>query len=180
MTSIDIFVLAVLVVGLITGACRGFIRQTCAVVGLVAGLLVARALYTVVGEELASQTGTSVTLAQTISFVVIWALIPGVLMLAGSMLTKALDAIALGGINRLLGACMGVVLHLLILGLLVKVVEYADPANRFLSHSAKQASLFYYPLNELAEMFFPVIREIYEHANGDVISSQKPSLPITI
>lgn len=177
MTGIDIFVLIVLAIGLARGASRGLIRQICAVVGLVAGLLVARALYAVVGEELASQIGTSVTLTQIVSFVIIWAVIPGVLMLAGSVLTKTLDAISLGSINRLLGALAGVVLHLLVLGLLVRVVEYVDPENQLISLPTKQSSLFYYPLGELTGVFFPVVREIYERANGEVADALAPMLP---
>ena len=116
MATVDIFILVILAIGLISGLAKGFIRQACALVGLVAGLLVARALYAMAGEQLAAHIGTSVSVAQIISFIVIWAVVPMLLMLAGGALTRALEAIHLGGLNRLLGALAGVAINLLLLG----------------------------------------------------------------
>lgn len=66
MAIIDIIILTGLGIGLVSGMIKGLVKQTCAVVGLVAGLLVARALYGAMGEQLASHIGTSVTVAQII------------------------------------------------------------------------------------------------------------------
>ena len=63
MTAIDIFILVILGIGLVSGLTKGFIKQACTLIGLVAGLLVARALYTMVGEQLAPHIGTSVSVA---------------------------------------------------------------------------------------------------------------------
>ena len=54
--------IAIVGLGAVVGFSKGFIRQLASVVGLVAGLLVARALYASVGEKLAMETGTSLTL----------------------------------------------------------------------------------------------------------------------
>lgn len=162
MTTIDIFILVILGLGLISGLAKGFIKQVCTLVGLVAGLLVARALYTMVGEQLAPHIGTSVSVAQIISFIVIWAIIPALLMLAGAALTRALEIVHLGAVNRLLGGIAGMALHLLFLGILVKVVEYVDPEEKLLSHQTKEESVFYHPVEETAGMFFPAIKEVTE------------------
>ena len=84
METIDIFIVVVLGIGLVSGLAKGFIKQACGLVGLIAGLLVARALYAAVGEQLAPHIGTSVSVAQIISFIIIWAVIPALLMLAGA------------------------------------------------------------------------------------------------
>ena len=89
METIDIFIVVVLGIGLVSGLAKGFIKQACGLVGLIAGLLVARALYAAVGEQLAPHIGTSVSVAQIISFIIIWAVIPALLMLAGAALTRA-------------------------------------------------------------------------------------------
>ena len=83
MVVTDIVILIVIGAGIVMGLMRGLIKQACAVVGLIAGLLVARALYGMVGEQLAPHIGTSVSVAQIISFVVIWAVVPTILMVAG-------------------------------------------------------------------------------------------------
>lgn len=162
MATVDIFILVILAIGLISGLAKGFIRQACALVGLVAGLLVARALYAMAGEQLAAHIGTSVSVAQIISFIVIWAVVPMLLMLAGGALTRALEAIHLGGLNRLLGALAGVAINLLLLGILIRVVEYVDPEEKMLPAETRQESRFYGPVKEVAGVFFPAIKEVTE------------------
>ena len=162
METIDIFIVVVLGIGLVSGLAKGFIEQACGLVGLIAGLLVARALYAAVGEQLAPHIGTSVSVAQIISFIIIWAVIPALLMLAGAALTRALEAAHLGIVNRMLGAVTGMVLHLLFLGVLIKVVEYIDPDEKMLTPEVKEQSVFYHPVGETAGLFFPAIKQVTE------------------
>ena len=52
MTTIDIIILVVIGVGVIQGLMKGFVKQLASIVGLIAGLLVARALFASVAEKL--------------------------------------------------------------------------------------------------------------------------------
>lgn len=160
MTAIDIVILIIIGAGIVIGMMRGLIKQACAVVGLIAGLLVARGLYTMVGEQLAPHIGTSVSVAQIISFVVIWAVVPTILMVAGMALTKVLEAASLGIVNRLLGAVLGALLNVLFLGMLFKVIEYIDPGQKLIREETKEESAFYNPVKETAGLFFPVIEKV--------------------
>ena len=99
--------IAIVGLGAVVGFSKGFIRQLASVVGLVAGLLVARALYASVGEKLAMETGTSLTFARGLAFLLIWLVVPVGLSLAATLLTKAVDSIHLGFVNRWLGAGLG-------------------------------------------------------------------------
>ena len=85
-----------------------------------------------------------------------------VLMLAGAALTRALEAAHLGIVNRMLGAVTGMVLHLLFLGVLIKVVEYIDPDEKMLTPEVKEQSVFYHPVGETAGLFFPAIKQVTE------------------
>lgn len=160
MAVTDIVILIVIGAGIVMGLMRGLIKQACAVVGLIAGLLVARALYGMVGEQLAPHIGTSVSVAQIISFVVIWAVVPTILMIAGMALTKVLEVAHLGIVNRLLGAVLGALLHVLFLGMLFKVIEYMDPDEKLIREKTKEESVFYNPVKETTGLFFPVIEKI--------------------
>ena len=128
---------------------------------LIAGLLVARALYAAVGEQLAPHIGTSVSVAQIISFIIIWAVIPALLMLAGAALTRALEAAHLGIVNRMLGAVTGMVLHLLFLGVLIKWWSTSTD-EKMLTPEVKEQSVFYHPVGETAGLFFPAIKQVTE------------------
>lgn len=159
----DLIILVILGIGLVTGLVRGLVKQACATVGLVAGLLVARALYAVMGEHLAPHIGTSATVAGIISFIVIWAVVPVILMLAGEILTRTLEAVNLGLVNRLLGAAVGVLLYALLLGLVFKVVDAVDPHEKLISQETKDKSVFYYPVSDITGLFFPVIKKVSQH-----------------
>ena len=58
MATIDIIILAMIGVGVIMGLIKGFVKQMASIVGLIAGLLMARALFGIVAERLARFLGT--------------------------------------------------------------------------------------------------------------------------
>ena len=72
MEVIDIIILMLIGVGVIQGLMKGSIKQLAAIVGFVAGLLLARALFGTVAEHLAPALRTSITIAQILSFILIW------------------------------------------------------------------------------------------------------------
>lgn len=162
MNTIDIIILVLLGVGLILGLMKGFLKQLASIIGLVAGLLVARALFVMAGEKLAPELGTSVTVAQVISFIAIWVAVPLILHIVASMLTKALDVIHLGWINRLLGGVLGVLISLLWIGLAIHVIQYIDTNNALISQTKKEASLLYYPAEQVTGLFFPAMKQVTE------------------
>lgn len=162
MVTIDIIILIIIGIGLVLGMVRGFLKQACATVGLIVGLLVARALFGVVGEQLAPHIGMSVSVAQIISFIVIWAVVPVLLMLAGEALTKVLEAVHLGSVNRLLGGITGAILNILFIGLFIQILEYIDPKEKLISRETKEESVFYHPVGEVTGIFFPAIKQVTE------------------
>ena len=107
MTVLDWIIVAIISIGAILGFTKGFIRQLASIVGLVVGLLVARALFASVGEKLAEELGTSLTFAQVVAFILIWLLVPLVFLLLASALTRVIEIVHLGFVNRILGAALG-------------------------------------------------------------------------
>ena len=93
MHVIDIIILVLIGIGVIQGLMKGSIKQLAQIVGFVAGLLLARGLFSTVAEQLAPALGTSITIAQILSFILIWVAVPIGCSLIASVLTKALDVI---------------------------------------------------------------------------------------
>lgn len=100
MATIDWVIIILLALGAASGFMKGFFKQLAAVVGLIAGLLVARALFAGLGEQLAVAVGTSVTFGQILAFLLIGLIVPLGLSLLASALTKIVDMAGLGFINR--------------------------------------------------------------------------------
>lgn len=162
MTTIDIIILGFVAVGVILGLMKGFVKQLAAIVGLVAGLLVARALFATVAERLAPALDTSITIAQILAFVLIWVAVPLGFTLVASLLTKALDAMRLGWLNRWLGSGLGALKYMLLVGVAIHVLEYVDPKGEIVSGTTKQESVLYYPMRDLTSALFPMIRTATE------------------
>ena len=80
--------------------------------------------------------------------------------MVSSVLTKALDAINLGWINRLLGGLLGAVKIMLLIGLAIHVFEYLDPKSEIISETKKEASALYNPVKEFTDVFFPVLKDM--------------------
>ena len=162
MQVIDIIILILVLAGAIVGFRKGFIKQLASLVGLVVGLLAAKALYGVVGDQLIG-TVTSNTLA----FFLIWIVVPIVFTLVASLLTKALEIICLGWINRLLGAALGAVKWLLFISLAICAIEFIDSDNKIIEKNTKESSALYYPVRELVGLLMPAVQDFTKDILND-------------
>ena len=160
MTTIDIIILIALGAGVIIGFMKGFIRQLASILGLIVGLLAAKALYTSLAVKLCPTVIDSMTVAQILAFVIIWIAVPLIFTLVASVLTKAMEAVSLGWLNRLLGAGLGALKYLLLVSLVVCVIQFIDTDSQLISQTKKEESLLYYPMERFAGMFFPAAKEV--------------------
>lgn len=169
MTTLDIILLVLIGTGAVLGFAKGFLRQLAGLLGLIVGLLAAKALYATVADEVFSQVTDDAGLARGLAFVAIWLLVPLLFLLVASLLTRAMEAVSLGWLNRLLGAALGGLLHALVLSLLVCVLEVVDTDDVLLSRSQKRQSVLYDRLKPLAGLFLPAAqeftRQIYNEIN---------------
>lgn len=162
MATIDWVIIILLALGAVSGFMKGFFKQLAAVVGLIAGLLVARALFVGLGEQLAVAVGTSVTFGQILAFLLIGLIVPLVLSLLASALTKIVDMTGLGFINRLLGAVLGVIKYALVISLVIHFIDFADSKDNLIHSTTKGSSLLYYPIKDFSAFFYPVVKTVTE------------------
>lgn len=159
MTTIDIIILIALGAGVIVGFMKGFIRQLASILGLIVGLLAAKA-YTSLAVKLCPTVTDSMTVAQILAFVIIWIAVPLIFTLVASVLTKALEAVSLGWLNRMLGAGLGALKYLLLVSLVICVIQFIDSDSQLISQTKKEQSLLYYPMESFAGIFFPAAKEV--------------------
>ena len=160
MEVIDIIILIAFLTGALLGAIKGFIRQLASLLGLVVGLLAAKMLYGVVAERYFSYLTDSLTVAQILAFIAIWIAVPLAFTLVAAALTKAMEVIHLGWLNRWLGAGLGALKALLLTGIVVGAIEFIDSDCQLIHRTKKEASLFYYPIDRLADIFMPVAGQV--------------------
>lgn len=107
MNALDILILAVVLVGFVKGLMCGFFRQVVSIVGFLAGLWVAFMLYSALGDWIAPYIGSDVSVGRALAFILLWIGVPVGLSLLAYMLTKAVETVKLGGLNRLGGSFVG-------------------------------------------------------------------------
>ena len=90
MTVIDIILLVFIGIGTVWGMMKGFIRQLSSLVGLIVGLLVARALFAEVGGWITQYFGILPTIACVLAFFMLWIIVPLLFSLFASFLSKTL------------------------------------------------------------------------------------------
>lgn len=160
LSVLDWIIIAIIALGVVFGFMKGAVKQAATIVGLIAGLLLARALFSQLGEKLAVELGTTVSVAQVIAFFMIWILVPVVFLILASMLTKALEIVHLGTVNRLLGALLGALKYAFIVSLAISFLEYIDSKDELINRTVKQSSLLYYPVKELSGLFIPTLKNV--------------------
>lgn len=146
--------------GAILGFSKGALRQVATLIGLVAGLLLARALYATVGERMALELGTSATVAQIIAFFLIWMLVPVALLWVASVISRVMEIVNLGILNRLAGAIVGAIKYALLVSMVIHFIEFIDTKDELIQRTVKQASLLYYPMEDMGNVFIPTIKDM--------------------
>ena len=96
MTTLDTIILIILGLGVLLGLVKGALKQLAGLLGLVVGLLAAKALYATVAEEVFGRVTDNMTVAQMLSFLAIWVVVPLLFWMVACVLTKAMDAVCLG------------------------------------------------------------------------------------
>lgn len=160
MGTLDIILVLVFLVGAVIGFSKGLIKQLASLLGLIIGLVAAKALYAPLADKLCPTVTDNMTAAQILAFVLIWIAVPMAFALVASLLSRALEVVSLGCVNRWLGSGFGALKYVVLASLMICVIEFVDANNQLISQKAKQESIFYYPVGKLAGIFVPVAKHV--------------------
>ena len=130
MTTLDYLLGAALLWAAFKGWQGGLFRQLASIGGVLAGLVVARMLYAMVGDWIAPELGAPQTVARVLAFILIWVGVPMALSVVAFLLTKTAEGLCLGGVNRLAGAGVGVLKYCIVLSCLLHLptaFHWIDP-----------------------------------------------------
>lgn len=150
MNGLDILILIVLLIGLVKGWMSGLLRQVVSIAGFFIGLLAAMMLYSAFGDWLAPCIGTDVSVGRALAFVLLWIGIPLILLWVAYILTKTVEVIRLGGLNRLGGACIGMLKYMMILSCVLNVAVRLH----LVSEEKEEGSRLYRPVQSLSGVLF--------------------------
>lgn len=165
----DTLILIVLLVGAVIGFVQGAFKQVANFFGVTVGIVLAVALYDQFGHYLADTTGTSEGIGSIVAFVLIVVVVPVVLGLLASMLTKLASKAHLGCVNRGSGAIIGMVSYGLLMSVVFNVMDFALSNGGLKPEKLEQRSTLYYTWKHAAQWAVPdvvIVTDSTEEAEG--------------
>ncbi len=160
MGILDIILLVILLFGAVRGFMNGFFVEIASLVSLALGLYGAIHFSYFVADFLKDKFEWSEKTIQIVAFAITFVIIVTIISLSGKLLTKIADKIALGALNKILGAVFGVMKLGLILSVVLIVFDRFNSSILPLVEKEKlENSTLYTPVKNLAPLLFPSILE---------------------
>ena len=130
MTAVDYIILAILVIGAVTGAMKGFLNQLGAIAGFVLGIVVARLFGGDVAAYLVPSGCEYESLFKMLVYVLLFIIVLLSVRLIAGMFSKALSAVNIRGIDRVAGAVFRVGVWLVVMSLAANLCFAVSPDTR--------------------------------------------------
>ncbi len=146
MNIIDMVLLAPVVLGLVFGLFKGLVRELMSLVAVVLGVAGARRFEPRLSPWLHEAFGLQENVTQAVAYLLLFVAIAIVLLIVAKMADKFLSAIALGGLNKLLGGVFGALKWALVASVLLNVFDTFDRRFAWIDRELKQRSLLYEPV----------------------------------
>jgi len=124
---IDLFILGTLLICLVLGFWKGFIRSLSALVGVVLGVAAALKYHAVVGGYLGRISSLDPLISTILSMLLIFVGVQVVFVLIRRLLDALIDLTRLGWLDRVLGAAMGICAGGVLVAASVQAVLVAVP-----------------------------------------------------
>jgi membrane protein required for colicin V production len=160
MNYIDIAISIPLVWGLYRGFVRGLIVESASLIALAVGVwggLMFSDLFSLKVKELLDWDSEFLPI---ISFAVVFLGIVIGIYVSANLLAKLAKGLALGGIDKILGAAFGALKFALIISVLIFVIEAIGSSYPLLENDLKSKSVLYEPLGKVAPMIIPSLKNI--------------------
>lgn len=155
MNYFDIIVGGLLLLALLKGLKKGLVIELASLAALILGVLGA-IKFSDITEQYLSQHINSTHIGLIAFFVTFILIVIGVHLIA-KMLDKLVSAVALGLINRILGAAFSVLKYAFIISVLLSVLNSFDKSFSIIPHKQKDSSILYNSISRLAPSIFPYL-----------------------
>lgn len=157
MNYIDIVLGILLVLAAISGFKKGLIAEVASLAALILGIWGAIKFSYITSEFLVENFNFTTEYLNLISFAVTFVVIVILVHIVGNAITKMIDVVMLGFVNKLAGLVFGVVKAALILSIILVVFDKIDEDVHILSKKTKANSRMYEPIRSFAPTIFPFI-----------------------
>lgn len=166
MGVIDIVLGALILFGLVRGFMKGLFVEVASLIALVAGVYGAIHFSNFASDFLKTKVEWDEKTIAITAFAITFIIIVLAIALAGKALTKLADFVALGIINKFLGAVFGAVKIVLILSIALNIFDKLNSTITFVEEDEINDTVLYKPVKDLVPMVFPNLLEKQEDYVG--------------
>ena len=152
---IDIIILLCLGWGAYKGFRKGFIIQSFVVIALILAIWGGFVLSGRLEPFMQQHFNMSELACSVVSFILIFLLILILAYTSGFLVTKVVDAVALGLINRLAGAAFGIFANALVLSVIIVMFTRINNKKHFVPEETLGKTYLYKPVEKVAPAIFP-------------------------
>lgn len=140
---VDIVLLLPLIFGFVRGLFRGLIKEVASIVGLFGGLIVSFYFSEGIYQRLAKYVDNPGIELRALCYIIVFVLVIIAINLISKTLTRAMDMVALGSINHVLGGLFGLGKWLLIVLVLIYFVNIMQQDAPFIQQETLDNSTTY-------------------------------------
>ncbi len=152
---IDIIILLCLGWGAYKGFRKGFIIQSFVIIALILAIWGGFALTGRLEPFMQRHFHMSGLVCSIVSFVIIFLLILILAYTSGYLVTKVVNAVTLGMINRLAGAAFGIFANALVLSVIILLLNRINDQKHFIPAETLEKTYLYKPVGKVAPAIFP-------------------------
>ena len=124
---VDLFILTTVLIALILGLWKGFVRSLTALSGLVIGIVVAAKYYPDVQVYIYKVSSLNAQIAMIISMLALFVFVQAIFVLIRRLMDKLIDITHLGWLDRVMGALMGASTGLVVVAAVVQLLVLTAP-----------------------------------------------------
>jgi membrane protein required for colicin V production len=150
------FILLIPVVWLcIRGFQKGFIIELASLIGLVLGIIAAYYFADNVQGFIKDYFSMKEQTSRIIAYIAIFLAVVLIVYLIGKMMEGLIDIVAMGWLNKLLGAIIGLAKGIVLVCIILFIFEKTDTRQKVITPQVKEGSMFYQPLMQLVNFIVP-------------------------
>ena len=168
MNSLDYIIFIPLLYGLYRGFTKGLIIELASLLALILGIYGALHFSSFTFEFLSHYVEIKTVYLQLVSYGLTFLIIVMLISFTGKILTMLIKLVALGFINRMMGAIFGGIKVLLILSVFISFFDRFNKQFGMLNQGILTSSLMYNPILIQAEQFYPNVLEEFERQKESI------------
>lgn len=160
----DLLIAVLLGYALFKGVQKGLVVSVISLIALIAGIYLSLRFSFLVRDFLTVNTSWNPNTLTIAAFFITFIGVLFGLYALGKAVTKLAESLALGFVNKLLGAVFEGIKMLLIISVFLNLFQKINYNNLIVSEEKLNESIFYRPIEQLSKTIFPLMDKWYELA----------------